>query len=70
MSEGLEMLDGKAITGTFLSVGAATASWIDQANAYGQLGLTVAGFLVACLTAWYTWERAQDLRAKRKERDE
>ncbi len=61
------MLDPKAITGASVTAAAAAGTWIEQANAYGQLLLIVGGIIVACLTAWYTWERAYKLRQDRKD---
>ncbi len=69
MTQGTAMLDAKAITGTVVTGAAAAGTWIEQANAYGQLILVVGGILVACLTAWYTWERANKLRKERKENE-
>ncbi len=67
--QGLHMLDTKALVGTMLTVSAAAGTWLEQANAYGQLALTVAGFVVAGLTGWYTIERARKLRKERKENE-
>ena len=64
------MLDSKALVGTMLTAAAAGATWIDQANAYGQLALIVSGLLITALTGWYTWERASKLRRERKENNE
>ena len=43
------------------------ATWLDQANDIGTLVLTIFGILAACMTVWYTWERATKLRKERKE---
>lgn len=59
--------DLKIAAGTLLSASALTSSWIEQANDIGGLILTGFGIVVACLTAWYTWERADKLRKARKE---
>ena len=63
------MLDSKALVGTMLTFSAAAGTWIEQANAYGQFALVVAGLLVAGLTGWYTLERARKLRKERKENE-
>lgn len=60
------MFDGKVLVGTLLTASAAASTWVEQANAYGQLVLTVGGIIVACLTAWYTLERARKLRRERR----
>lgn len=60
------MIDPKMIVGTALTVSATAATWIEQANAYGQLALTIGGIVVALLTAWYTIAR---IRALRKDGD-
>ncbi len=69
MTQGLHMLDTKALVGTLLTVSAAAGTWIEQANALGQLALVGAGLIVAGLTGWYTWERANKLRNERKENE-
>lgn len=65
----MSMLDGKAVGGTIVAMMAAGSTWLEQANAYGQLALTVGGIIVVCLTAWYTWERAHKLKNERKEQE-
>jgi hypothetical protein len=67
MNKGFEMIDPKAALGVILTSTAAASTWIEQANAYGQLLLTAGGIVVAILTAWYTWERARKLRNERKD---
>jgi len=59
--------DLKIAAGTMLSASAITSSWVEQANDIGSLVLTGFGIIVACLTTWYTWERASKLRKQRKE---
>jgi hypothetical protein len=63
------MVDTKSLVGVVVTASAAASTWIEQANAYGQLLLTVGGLIVAGLTAWYTWERANKLRNERKDED-
>ncbi len=63
------MLDGKMLVGTILTASAAASTWVEQANAYGQMLLTFGGLVVACLTAWYTVERIRKLREERKDDD-
>jgi membrane protein DedA with SNARE-associated domain len=67
MDKGIHMIDTKALAGMFITAGLAGSTWVDQANAYGQLLLTAGGIVVAVLTAWYTWERARKLRKERKD---
>ena len=59
------MIDPKMAVGVVLTMSATAASWVEQANAYSQLALTVAGIAVALLTAWYTYERVIKLRRER-----
>lgn len=56
------MIDPKMVVGTVLTVSATAATWIEQANAYGQFALTLGGIVVALLTAWYTIVRIKALR--------
>ena len=65
MEQGLAVLDGRAITGTLLTAGAAVSTWVEMANAYGQLVLTIVGIVVGVATLWYTIERALKLRKER-----
>ena len=53
--------------GTAVLAATGGLTWIDTANDIGSLVLMVVGITVACLTAWYTWERANKLRTERKE---
>jgi hypothetical protein len=69
MDKGIHMIDMKSLTGVILTASAAASTWIDQANEYGQLLLAVGGIVVALLTAWYTWERANKLRKERKDNE-
>jgi uncharacterized membrane protein len=61
------MIDPKVALGAVLTMSATAASWMEQANAWGQLVLTGGGIIVAILTAWYTYERILSLRNQRKE---
>ena len=63
------MHDLKIGAAAAMSASAVTATWIDHATAVTQLGVAVGGFIVLCLTAWYTWERANKLRKERKENE-
>jgi hypothetical protein len=49
MNKGFEMIDPKAALGVILTSTAAASTWIEQANAYGQLLLTAGGIVVAIL---------------------
>ena len=62
----LAVLDAKAITGTVATGVAASTTWLDVAEPVVTIFMTL---LVGGVTLWYTWERAQDLRNKRKRRD-
>ena len=61
------MFDGKILVGAMLTASAAASSWVEQANSYGQLIITVIGIVVGLATLWYTWEKATSLRAQRKQ---
>ena len=63
------MIDGKMLVGALVTASAAASTWIEQANAYGQLALTAGGLVVAVLTAWYTIERIRKLRNERKDKE-
>jgi hypothetical protein len=67
--KGYDMIDPKMLVGAVITASAAASTWVEQANAYGQLALTVGGIVVAILTAWYTWERARKLRNERKDKE-
>ena len=56
------MIDSKMLVGTVLTASAAVSTWVEQANAYGQLALTAVGIVVGLFTAWYTIERIRKLR--------
>lgn len=61
--------DVKIAIGTTVATVSAGATWVAQATAVGQLLLTSIALIVAGLTAWYTWERANKLRKERKENE-
>jgi len=65
--KGMEMLDGKMVIGAALTAAAYTSTWIEQANEYATLALTVGGIVVAIVTVWYTIERIKDLRRKKED---
>ena len=67
MIEGLQMLDAKAITGTFATGALASSSWLDVAEPIVTILMTL---IVGGVTLWYTWERAAVLRAERKRREQ
>ena len=69
MTKELQMHDLKIGAMAAVSASAVTATWIEHATAYIQLGVAVGGFIVLCLTAWYTWERANKIRQERKENE-
>ena len=56
------MLDGKMVVGAALTAAAYTSTWIEQANEYATLALTVGGVAVAIVTVWYTIARIRALR--------
>lgn len=56
------MLDGKMVIGAMLTAAAYSSTWIEQANEYAELALTVGGIIVAVVTVWYTIERIKELR--------
>ena len=58
------MVDTKAATGTVLTAGIAGSSWLDIAEPIVTIFMAV---LVGSLTAWYTWEKAMQLRRERKD---
>ncbi len=51
------MLDGKMVVGAVLTAAAYSSTWIEQANEYATLTLTVGGIIVAIVTVWYTIAR-------------
>lgn len=61
------MVDPKMAVGVIVTMSATVATWIEQANEYGQLALTIGGIAVALLTAWYTYERILKLRRERND---
>ncbi len=65
-----QMLDVKAVAGAVIVMGAAVQSWIQTANDYATLAVTVIGGLVGIATIWYTVERARRLRRERKDNEE
>ena len=60
------MLDGKVIFGAAIVMGATAQSWIQTANDYATLTLTVIGVLVGIATLWYTILRARKVRLELK----
>lgn len=56
------MFDGKMVIGAALTAAAYTSTWIEQANEYATLALTVGGVAVAIVTVWYTIERIKQVR--------
>lgn len=67
MIEGLQMLDAKAITGTFATATAGSLTWLEVAEPVVTILMTL---IVGGVTLWYTWERAAVLRAERKRREQ
>ena len=64
------MLDAKALLGTVIVGGAVANSWVESANAYGTLVVTVIGACVGIATLYYTVLRAIDLRRDIKKDEE
>lgn len=60
------MIEPRVFVGTVFTAGAAVSTWVEQANEWGQFGLTVLGIFVGIATLWYTIERARKLRKERK----
>ena len=56
------MLDSKMVVGAVLTAAAYSSTWIEQANEYASLALSVGGVLVAVVTIWYTIERIRKIR--------
>jgi len=59
------MIDAKALTGTLMTMTAATGSWLDVAEPIVTMTVTI---LVGGATLWYTIERALKLRKERKDK--
>ncbi len=65
------MFDVKVLFGTLAVAGAAANSWLENANAYGTLAITVIGALVGVATLYYTVLRIISLRRDiKKNKDE
>jgi len=64
------MADPKTLVGAVVTLAATAGSWVEQANAYGQLIVTAIGILVGILTVMYTWERIRKLRHERSDHEE
>ena len=62
----LAVLDAKAVAGTLATGAAASTTWLDVAEPIVTIVMTL---VVGLTTLWYTWERAKDLRNKRKRRE-
>ena len=63
------MADKIVLSGTAVTAATTGATWVEQANSYGQLAVTVICSVVGVATLWYTLERARKLRRERKEKE-
>lgn len=61
------MVDGKQIAGLVGTASSSIAGYLDILEPLVGIGVTL---IVGGLTAWYTWERASELRRKRKHRQD
>lgn len=59
-------MDSKIVVGTFATAASLGGTWLEHANAWGELVLTAIGICVGLATLWYTVERARKLRRERK----
>ncbi len=56
------MPEVRLLAGTLIVTGAAANSWVESANSYGTLAVTVIGALVGIATLYYTVLRVISLR--------
>jgi hypothetical protein len=63
MEEGIRMMDARVALGATSTVGTSMAGYL---NVIEPIVTIVVTLVVGGLTAWYTWERAVNLRRQRK----
>lgn len=56
----------KATTMLAMSAGSITYSWVADATEMTTFIASLVGIVTACMGAWFYWERAMDMRRKRK----
>lgn len=57
----------KATAMVAMSAGSITYSWVADATEMTTFIASLVGIVTACMGAWFYWERAMDMRRKRKE---